>query len=68
MIEPLNRILSQQVINYLSVVLPLVLLLTVLLGFVIERVAYMPLRSAPRMSVMISAIGVSYLIKNFIEL
>ena len=30
---------------------PLVLLLTVALGFVIERVAYKPLRSAPRMSV-----------------
>ena len=44
--------------------LPLVLLLTVALGFCIERVAYKPLRSAPRMSVMISAIGVSYLIQN----
>ena len=44
--------------------IPLVLLLTVLLGFVIERVAYKPLRSAPRMSVMISAIGVSYLLQN----
>ena len=44
--------------------LPLVFLLTVLLGFCIERAAYKPLRSAPRMSVMISAIGVSYLIQN----
>ena len=43
---------------------PLVLLLTVALGFVIERVAYKPLRSVPRMSVMISAIGVSYLLQN----
>ena len=43
---------------------PLVILLTVLLGFLIERVAYKPLRSAPRMSVMISAIGVSYLLQN----
>ena len=39
-------------------------LLTVLLGFVIERAAYKPLRTAPRMSVMISAIGVSYLLQN----
>ena len=38
--------------------------LTVFLGFVIERAAYKPLRSAPRMSVMISAIGVSYLLQN----
>ena len=44
--------------------LPLVLLATVALGFAIERVAYKPLRTAPRMSVMISAIGVSYLIQN----
>ena len=47
---------------YLAV--PLVVLLTVLLGFAIERVAYKPLRTAPRMSVMISAIGVSYLLQN----
>ena len=46
------------------VALPLVLVVTVLLGFTIERVAYKPLRTAPRMSVMISAIGVSYLIQN----
>ena len=47
---------------YLSI--PLVLIVTVVLGFTIERVAYKPLRSAPRMSLMISAIGVSYLIQN----
>ena len=44
--------------------LPLVLIVTVVLGFLIERVAYKPLRSAPRMSIMISAIGVSYLLQN----
>jgi len=47
---------------YLSI--PLVLILTVALGFTIERLAYKPLRTAPRMSLMISAIGVSYLIQN----
>ena len=54
--------LSASLPLYLS--LPLVLVLTVALGFCIERVAYKPLRAAPRMSVMISAIGVSYLIQN----
>jgi branched-chain amino acid transport system permease protein len=44
--------------------LPMVLIITVVMGFVIERAAYKPLRDAPRMSVMISAIGVSYLIQN----
>ena len=46
------------------IAIPLVLVLTVLLGFTIERVAYKPLRTAPRMSVMISAIGVSYFLQN----
>lgn len=47
---------------YISV--PVALLGTVLLGVAIEKVAYRPLRSSPRMSVMISAIGVSYLLQN----
>jgi len=47
-----------------AVSIPLTLLLTVALGVSIEKVAYKPLRSAPRMSVMISAIGVSYLLQN----
>ena len=42
----------------------LMLVVTVALGVAIEKVAYKPLRSAPRMSVMISAIGVSYLLQN----
>ena len=47
-----------------QVAIPLVVVLTVILGFTVERAAYKPLRSAPRMSVMISAIGVSYLLQN----
>ena len=47
-----------------QIAIPLVVALTVLLGFTVERVAYKPLRSAPRMSVMISSIGVSYLLQN----
>lgn len=34
------------------------------LGVVIERVAYKPLRSAPSLAVLITAIGVSYLLQN----
>ena len=48
----------------LYVAIPLVIILTVVLGFTVERVAYKPLRTAPRMSIMISAIGVSYLLQN----
>ena len=48
----------------LAAAIPLMIILTVLLGFIIERAAYKPLRTAPRMSVMISAIGVSYTLQN----
>ena len=44
----------------------LVLFITAFIGFIIERVAYKPLRTAPRMSVMISAIGVSYTLQNLV--
>lgn len=46
------------------IAIPLVIVVTVILGVLIEKAAYKPLRSAPRMSVMISAIGVSYLLQN----
>lgn len=46
------------------IAIPITLIGTVVLGVVIEKVAYKPLRSAPRMSIMISAIGVSYLLQN----
>ena len=59
------------VMIYMLPIMPLWLALilvigfTILLGCTIERVAYRPLRSAPRMSIMISAIGVSYFLQNF---
>lgn len=49
----------------LTISIPLTIIGTVVVGFLIERVAYRPLRTAPRMSIMISAIGMSYLIQNF---
>lgn len=45
----------------------LMLILTVVIAYIIEKCAYSPLRSAPRMSVMISAIGVSYLLQNLVN-
>lgn len=42
----------------------IVIVATVLLGVIIEKAAYKPLRDAPRMSIMISAIGVSFLLEN----
>ncbi len=42
----------------------LVIGITVILGAGIERVAYKPLRNAPKTSLLISAIGVSFLLEN----
>ncbi|WP_312070757.1 branched-chain amino acid ABC transporter permease [Anaerotignum propionicum] len=47
---------------YLAIIV--VISATVALGVCIEKLAYKPLRSAPRMSIMISAIGVSYFLQN----
>ena len=50
----------------LSVVLAVAV--STLLGVVIEKVAYTPLRSAPRLSLLITAIGVSFLLENGAQL
>ncbi|MEN3042199.1 MAG: branched-chain amino acid ABC transporter permease, partial [Fervidobacterium sp.] len=41
------------------------LLTTALLGVLIDRLAYKPLRNAPRISALITAIGVSFFIESF---
>jgi len=40
------------------------MLVCTILGIVIERLAYKPLRSAPALAVLITAIGVSYFLQN----
>ena len=50
----------------ISVVLAVVT--STLLGVVIEKVAYTPLRSAPRLSLLITAIGISFLLENGAQL
>lgn len=49
-----------------SVILAVVV--STLLGVVIEKVAYTPLRSAPRLSLLITAIGISFLLENGAQL
>jgi branched-chain amino acid transport system permease protein len=39
-----------------------------LLGVTIEKVAYAPLRKSPRLSLLITAIGVSFFLENFVQL
>ena len=41
-----------------------VIIASVALGVLLEKAAYKPLRNAPRMSIMISAIGASFLLEN----
>jgi branched-chain amino acid transport system permease protein len=43
---------------------PLAVVLTGVLGILLDRVAYRPLRDAPRISLLISAIGASFLLEN----
>lgn len=42
----------------------LTMLLSAVLGMIIERIAYKPLRKAPRITALITAIGVSYFLQN----
>lgn len=46
----------------------LAVLASTALGVLIEKVAYSPLRSAPRLSLLITAIGVSFLLENGAQL
>jgi len=60
----------------LGLPVPLVLVLSVVFavvfssafGFTVERLAYRPLRNKPRLSALISAIGISMILQNFVLL
>ena len=56
-------VLSTSGLNWLAAML-LAMLTTGVLGVVIDRVAYRPLRGAPRISLLITAIAVSFLLQN----
>lgn len=49
-------------------VLLIAMSLTAILGMVVEKVAYAPLRKAPRLSALITAIGMSFLLQNIMLL
>ncbi len=49
--------------NIVAVILAVIV--CTVLGVIIERLAYKPLRSAPSLAVLITAIGVSYFLQNF---
>jgi branched-chain amino acid transport system permease protein len=49
-------------------VFPITMAVTALLGFLIEKIAYKPLRSAPKISLLITAVGVSLFLEYFLSL
>lgn len=58
---------SMPMIVSLLLVLVVTSLATGLLGMGIERVAYRPLRSAPKLITLITAIGISFLLQDFVR-
>ena len=52
----------------LGIVLLVTMLITSLYGWSVERVAYRPLRHSPRLAPLISAIGMSVLLQNYVQL
>ncbi len=51
-----------------ALAIALAIIACTLLGVVIEKVAYTPLRKAPRLSLLITAIGISFLLENLAQL
>jgi branched-chain amino acid transport system permease protein len=52
----------------LLIVLVATMLLTSVYGWALERVAYRPLRSSPRLAALITAIGMSIFLQNYVQL
>jgi branched-chain amino acid transport system permease protein len=57
-----------QIALALGIVLLITMLITSLYGWTVERIAYRPLRRAPRLAPLISAIGMSVLLQNYVQL
>lgn len=57
-----------QVVVALMIVLLVTMLITSLYGWSVERVAYRPLRGSTRLAPLISAIGMSVLLQNYVQL
>ena len=64
----LESLAGGSVIVALFVVLIVAMILTSAYGWTLERIAYRPLRSSPRLAALISAIGMSIALGNYIQL
>jgi branched-chain amino acid transport system permease protein len=56
------------VVVSLIVVLLVTMALTAVYGWTLERIAYRPLRASPRLAALISAIGMSIFLQNYVQL
>jgi branched-chain amino acid transport system permease protein len=52
----------------LLIMLVVAIVLTAAYGWTVERIAYRPLRGAPRLAPLISAIGMSIVLQNYVQL
>lgn len=76
MIGAFTALIAASVLSILGLPLPAILVLAALAatlwasayGYTVERIAYRPLRNAPRLSPLISAIGMSIFLQNYVLL
>ncbi len=59
----IQLLLAESNIPYIVAIVPTIIMCTIM-GMLIERLAYRPLRNSPRISNLITAIGVSLLLQN----
>ena len=64
----LQSVAGGSAIVALFVVLIIAMILTSLYGWTLERIAYRPLRKSPRLAALISAIGMSIALGNYVQL
>jgi branched-chain amino acid transport system permease protein len=64
----MQSVAGGSIIVALFIVLLVAMLLTSIYGWTLERVAYRPLRSSPRLAALISAIGMSIALGNYVQL
>ena len=76
MIGAFTALIASTVLSIFGLPLPAIIILTVLAaaiwasayGYTVEKIAYQPLRNAPRLSPLISAIGMSMFLQNYVLL
>jgi branched-chain amino acid transport system permease protein len=76
MIGAFTALIAASVLGYMGFSAPVIFILALVLavvysccyGFTMEKIAYKPLRAAPRLSPLISAIGMSLFLQNYVLL